>query len=509
MSRFLLSVLLITLLTSLCQASPYQAILYPEGATLFERKDLASGVDQAVLYLPQVAQPDSLRASLDDESQTSISSVEYSSVLPETQDFIPLRDKIAALKKQLNELDDQAQATQLVLSYWQKQTPKQDASVQEALELSKAIQAQSLAQLQTQSRLNQEKSSIREQIAEAQRQLDEQTGQNSRRWKVTLQLSAPLKNATSVHYDYRIRQAGWSSSYSLNALPREKRIEWIWNGQIVQTSGQNWPEIRILVATAEPVFSLTPPDNSPWVLSEIRPQPRPAMKTLANRQYMAAEAMLDDEVATSAPLPQRRAGQIFDLYDLGRLSLASGKAAIVNIRSGRWGAEFSYLTRPLQTEQAFLMAEVLLGDDVVPLPEGNASIQLEGVHVGQRSFSLAGKQELKLSFGNDPAIAIDVKTAHVAGSRGLLSKNETYSWNWSVTLKNNKSIPVRLTVEDSLPHSSHDRIVVKEQFTEPLPEKTDDGLLSWQFDLASGNVQKLTFGYQVSYPEDMQIDKGR
>ena len=69
MSRFLLSVLLITLLTSLCQASPYQAILYPEGATLFERKDLASGVDQAVLYLPQVAQPDSLRASLDDESQ--------------------------------------------------------------------------------------------------------------------------------------------------------------------------------------------------------------------------------------------------------------------------------------------------------------------------------------------------------------------------------------------------------------------------------------------------------
>ena len=108
-----------------------------------------------------------------------------------------------------------------------------------------------------------------------------------------------------------------------------------------------------------------------------------------------------------------------------------------------------------------------------------------------------------------PQIAIDVKTAHVDGSAGLLSKNETYSWNWSVTLKNNKSIPVHLTVEDSLPHSSHDRILVKEQFTEPLPEKTDDGLLSWQFDLASGNVQKLTFGYQVSYPEDMQIDKGR
>ena len=224
---------------------------------------------------------------------------------------------------------------------------------------------------------------------------------------------------------------------------------------------------------------------------------------------LAAEAMLDDEVAASAPLPQRRAGQIFDLYDLGQMPLDSGKPAIVNIRKGHWSAEFSYLTRPLQSEQAFLMAEVLLGDDVVPLPEGNASIQLEGVHVGQRSFSLAGKQELNLSFGNDPGIAIDVKTAHVAGSTGLLSKSSTYSWNWNLTLKNNKSIPVRLTVEDSLPHSSHDKIEVKEQFSEPLPEKTDDGLLSWQLDLAPGNEQKLTFGYQVSYPEDMQIDKGR
>ncbi len=510
MFRFLLSVLLFMLLSSLCQASPYQAIIYPDGATLFDRKDLASGLDQIDLYLPQVARPESLRASLEKGSKVSISSIEYNSVLPETPDFKPLREKIADLKKQLADRDDQAQATQLTLTYWQKQTPHQDASVQEALELSKAIHSQSLTQYQALSRLDLERSTIREQIAEAQRQLDEQTGQNKRLWQVTLHLSAPLKSAASILYDYRIRQAGWSSSYSLNAVPGEKRIEWNWNGQLVQTSGQNWPGIHVLIATAEPAFSLTPPDNSPWVLSEIRPQPlRPAMKTLANRQFLAAEAMLDDEVAASAPLPQRQTGQIFDIYDLGRLPLDSGKPAIVNIRNGHWTANFSYLTRPLQSEQAFLMADVLLDDDVVPLPEGTASIQLEGVHVGQRNFSLAGKQELKLSFGNDPAIAIDVKTAHVAGSTGLLSKSTTYSWNWTLSLKNNKGIPVQLTVEDSMPHSSHDKILVKEQFTEPLPEKTDDGLLSWQLELAAGHEQKLTFGYQVSYPEDMQIDKGR
>jgi uncharacterized protein (TIGR02231 family) len=504
-----IAILLFLGLALTCQASPYRAILYPEGATLFEQQKLAAGTSNITLDLPQVARPDSLRVTLGPEIEAAgISAVSYRSELPEQPGFEQLRAKIAELKEQLTQTEDSIQAAELALDYWRKQEEIPVSSLDEAKTLSTLIRSESQSLLQDISQTKREQTQLQQQQTEAEKQLQELTGNAKRVWRVDLQLSAPLQRATTLDYDYRITKAGWKSTYRLNAVPIDGRIEWSWHAEITQTTGSNWDNVALEVATSEPVFTLTPPDNSPWILREREQTLYRETAKMMVRTQLATDSVEAEAPIAEAAQPQRTEGQLFDIYDLGRLDIGSGKPVRIQIRSGHWPAEFSYLTRPLQSPQAFLTAKPTFADDFLPLPSGTATLQIDGVHVGRRTFALNERQDVAISFGSDPGINIEVATAHVAGNAGLLTKKETYNWNWEVTLTNNKSTLVDLRVEDSYPHPAHDDIEIEERFTSPLPSE-EDGLLSWQLELAPGAQQTLNYGYRVSHPEDMDVSLGR
>jgi uncharacterized protein (TIGR02231 family) len=503
-------ILLFLALAATCHASPYKAILYPRGATLFEQQQLAAGTSRVILNLPQVANPESLRTYLGPEAEaTRITSIESRSVLPEQPNFIPLRAKIDELKTQLTQAADRIQAGELALSYWQKQEAVPTANnLTEAKALSELIRSESQALLLDISQIKAEQTQLQQQLDEAERQLREQTGNAKRIWQVELQLSSALPQATQLYFDYRINKAGWQSTYRLNAIPQDGQVEWSWHAEITQTSGSDWKDVALQVATSEPVFTLTPPNNSPWIIREQQ-----AARYSSNAKMVRTQLMVDAveaEAPAAAPAePVRTEGQLFDSYDLGRLSIASGSPARVQIREGRWPAAFSYLARPLQSPQAFLTAKLSFAEEFLPMPSGTASIQVDGVHVGRRAFALHEKQDVAISFGSDPGIAIEVESAPVAGNKGLIAKKDTYNWNWTLRLTNNKSIPVDLRVEDSYPHLAHEEISIEELFSPPLPDKGEEGLLSWQLELAPGAQQVLSYGYSVSHPEDMEVLLGR
>jgi len=113
-----------------------------------------------------------------------------------------------------------------------------------------------------------------------------------------------------------------------------------------------------------------------------------------------------------------------------------------------------------------------------------------------------------MSFGSDPGITVDVKTAHVAGEKGILAKKRIYNWKWNINVANHKNFAIDLRVEDSYPHAGHEKIVLKELFSPPLPTQQNDQLI-WNLTLPPQGKQQLQYGYQVTYPEDMPVSLGR
>ncbi len=508
--RIILTLIVLLLSTPLAFATPNTITLYPHGAKISEQTKIAAKTDVVTLQLPNAAIPQSLKLKLEKAAKQKIGAIEFESILPDSSRFQKLKDRITKLEDDIAAVDDQLQADQLALVYWKKQQEFPIKTLADARAMGKIIQEESIALLKNSTRLKKKKTTLERQLKEARHELQQKTGNNQRNWRITVKLTRATQKPLLLTYSYRVRHAGWASNYTLNALPGQKQVEWIWTAKIMQQTGVDWKNVHLKIATTEPVFTLTPPQMRPWDIDEKQftgmARGREMLMAMPQKKMMlnAAEPVVaDDEM-----IPVREEGQLFDIYDLGRVDIASGKESRIKIREGSWNADFTYLSRPLLSEQVFLEAKLKFAENFTPLPTGKASIQVDGVHVGQRNFSLHEKQNVKISFGSDPGLVVDVKTNHVAGEKGLLSKKRTYKWNWAISFANNKGQAIDLRVEDVLPHVGHKKIVLEESFSSPQPQKDKDKLI-WALTLPPQGKQQIKYGYSVQYPEDLDVSLGR
>ncbi|MEJ2199681.1 MAG: mucoidy inhibitor MuiA family protein, partial [Desulfuromonadaceae bacterium] len=457
MKRFqLLALTLLLSAPASLWAKPVEVLIFPAGAIVTEETGAAVVDGTVTLSLPQAADPDSLKVSTLDSAAT-LSGLQYESVLETTGDYQQLKDRIEATKTQLQTVEDRRLAKASALELWQGPLGEKFQNAEEYRKLAELMLTNSEQLNLEHSQLVREKKEIEKQLRELERKLAEATSRQKRSWSVRVALQ-DAKARETLHYSYRVRNADWQPVYSLDARPGEKQIRWDWTANVHQHTAADWREVHLLLATAEPVFTLTPPENVPWIIREAAhysPAPAP---TLARSKVSSAFAPVATEMdmAAVAKPPARQAGTLFDIYDLGRQTILAGESYQLNLRQGSWPASFDYLSRPLQSPQAFLSAKLEF-DQLLPLPSGQAAILVEGVFVGKREFSLLEKK-FELPFGNDPQIQIKVTPSREAAEEGLFGGDKSQSWQWQLEITNNKNIPVKLRIEDSLPRIEDKRI---------------------------------------------------
>jgi len=486
-------------------AKPVEVLVFPAGAIVTEQSSAAVVDGIVTLSLPAVADTDSLKVAAVNSTAT-ISGLQFESVLETAGDYQALRDKIEATREQLQAVEDVRQARVSTLELWKAPLGEKFASAEEFRKLADLVLASTEKLNKEQSQLAREKKEIEKQLHELERKLAEATSRQKRSWSVQIALNG-AKSTEVLRYSYRVHSADWEPVYTLDARPGEKTIRWDWTAQVRQKTAADWREVHLLLATAEPVFTLTPPENVPWVIREAHydPAAAPAVGRSGMAEKPEAKVVYDEMAPMGAEEPVRQAGTLFDIYDLGRQTLLAGETYQLNIRQGSWPARFDYLTRPLQSPQAFLSAKLEF-DELLPMPSGQAAILVEGVFVGKREFSLLEKK-LDLPFGNDPQIQIKVTPARETAEAGLFGGDKSQAWHWHIEITNNKNLPVALRIEDSLPRIEDQRIKLTETVSENVSQ--EEHLAKWEIELPPGARKTIDYGYKIKYPGDMQVELGR
>lgn len=506
MNRLILVALTLLLATpAALLAKPVEVLVFPSGAIVTEQASVAVTDGTATLTLPAVADPNSLKIAAQQSSAT-VSGLQFESVLEPPGDYQQLQKQVEATREKLQGVKDRLEARERALSLWQAPLGGEFQSAAEYQKLAELVLANSEKLKLEHSTLTKESREIEKELRELERKLAEATNRQKRTWAVTVTL-AGAKPSETLRYSYRVRGATWAPVYILDARPAERSVRWDWTANLRQQTGADWQDVQLLLATAEPVFTLTPPENQPWIIREVRTYP--ATQSIALGKSVGAAApqmeMIQDSFADAEEPPARRSGTLFDIYDLGRQSVKAGKNYQLNIRMGSWPAEFDYLARPLQSPQAFLLAKIEF-DELLPMPSGQATVLVEGVFVGKRPFSLL-ENKLDLSFGNDPQIAIKVTPTREADEAGLFGSDRSQAWQWQVAITNNKNIPVNLRVEDPLPRIENKQIELVETLTGK--QDKDEHLAKWEIELPPGGKKTLDYGYKIKYPGGMQVDLGR
>ena len=160
---------------------------------------------------------------------------------------------------------------------------------------------------------------------------------------------------------------------------------------------------------------------------------------------------------------------------------------------------------------AFLEASFKQNEDA-PLLPGRVAIYRDGVFVGRGVMMAAAKDEtVRLGFGADDKIKIErTVVKRNEGSAGLIvTTSKTDERSFKTTVRNGHDFPIRIAIEDQLPVSESEEIVVEmlPSTTPPTATNLRDkrGVLEWAFEAKPGEVRDIGLAWRVRYPKDKSI----
>lgn len=160
-------------------------------------------------------------------------------------------------------------------------------------------------------------------------------------------------------------------------------------------------------------------------------------------------------------------------------------------------AEYNYYAVPKLSKDVYLVASIPNWKRL-DLLDGTVKLFLNNMYMGE-SFINARQTEdtLNLSIGKDKDLAVDRKDMRTYSSKNLIKTSDKVEREWMITVKNNKTESVKVTVEDQFPVSTMDdiKVVLVDNGGAEVDEK--EGKLTWKLNLKPGEKKELKFSYSV------------
>lgn len=183
--------------------------------------------------------------------------------------------------------------------------------------------------------------------------------------------------------------------------------------------------------------------------------------------------------------------------------LTDYKKTDVKIKSIEVKANYNYHIIPKLQKSVFLEAGIPDWNSYHFL-NGNAKIYLKGKYIGHTQIDTDHLSDtLHLQLGKDKDIQVkrtyEEELSHKVTGVSKIKETITYS----ILVKNNKPVPVRLTVKDQIPITTDKDISVellnKKESQAQLDAKT--GQLTWYIDLKPKESKEIQFSYLIKYPK--------
>lgn len=231
---------------------------------------------------------------------------------------------------------------------------------------------------------------------------------------------------------------------------------------------------------------------------------RAAKSESAPMMMYDAEYLMEEKVNIAATAVIRQTTFEFKVDDPYTVK-STGQHELIDLMEYKVESNFVYYSAPKMATPAFLTARLLDWESLNFL-SGEASLFFEGKFIGKTVLDTqAAKDTLSLSLGTDKGISIEREKLKNYTSKSFIGGNRKELNAFKITVKNNKSVAVDITVEDQVPVSTHEDISVEVLEFSKAEYNEETGKLKWQLKLQPGEHRELEFKYEVKYPKDKYI----
>lgn len=395
-----------------------------------------------------------------------------------------------------------------------------------------------------------------------EKQLNELRGARGRQSKtVTVRISLTTPGRLEVALRYSIPNAGWSPAYTARLRSTDRAIDLSYFGVVQNGTGEDWNNIALTLSTARPSLGGGAPELQPWVADIVRA--RPVMASFTSGSTVGSPDMVGENRLILSPVDAEQARRMADLPLLGNnvLSLETLKpgktvrppsppaeidaglmAADVDanitsatfkipvsvsvagnnvsqkvaIKDARLAATLQFQSTPRILEAAFLSASANNTTDY-PLLAGPMNTYLDDTFVAVSNLkTVMPGEKFELALGADEGIAVKRRLVNrFAEETGLTNKTHRITYEFLVTLTNNKTTTERIVFKEPTPQPRDERIVVKllspqekEIGTSNNPKeimREENGRIAWRVNLKPGEKREFTLKLSIEYPNNVAI----
>jgi uncharacterized protein (TIGR02231 family) len=356
------------------------------------------------------------------------------------------------------------------------------------------------------------------QIAALQKQVADKLGsQQLPSGEIYVTVSSEKQVTGKLTLSYVVGNAGWYPSYDIRVDDIKNPVSISYKANVFQNSGVDWKDIKISFSNATPWIAGDMPVLYPWFIDYyIPPQPvyRGVVQSAGVKKSKAPELMeiaVEDNAEMAkeaAPLiVEKKIGETTVTFDVAAPCTvpADGKMQTVEIQRLTAPAEYKYITVPKIFQFAYLTANIADWAKL-SLQSGEATLYFENSFVGKSNVNVSQLTDtLTLSLGTDNSIIVKREKRVDFTSRKTIGSNKTETYSFLVTVRNNKPVPIKLTLNDQIPVSSNSGITVDPVELSGGRHNAQTGEIRWDLEINKQESRQIILTYSVKYPKDRTV----
>lgn len=325
-------------------------------------------------------------------------------------------------------------------------------------------------------------------------------------------VESKVRTTVSLGIDYVVTRAGWKPLYDFRVKGSEENVDVVYKAQIRQLTGIDWENVNLKLSTYNPALGATKPELEPWYLNLSEPVRK--RKPISLNESIGVGG--DNLLGLSAPTPtvdsfnwtvQTVETSLAVEFPIDiSYTIPSGESGqTVEIKSFKLPAVYQDYTAPKLVQAAYLVGRITDFDDK-NLISGPVNIYSDGNYVGETFLDMNSTEDtLDLSLGRDNRVTVERVPIKEFRKKGFLGNTRTETFAYRINIRNQKEQPVTIVVEDQIPVSQTNQIVVDMLDVGDAQKNDSNGVLMWKLSILPGETQTLEFKYFVKYPKSRSV----
>ena len=184
---------------------------------------------------------------------------------------------------------------------------------------------------------------------------------------------------------------------------------------------------------------------------------------------------------------------------------SDNKTNTIKFRETELKAAYEYRAIPKLSKNVFLIGKVSDWYQA-DLIDGEANVYLENSFVGKSRINTQQFSDtLDISFGIDNNISVNREKIKDYSESPFLGSTKKETFAWKLTIRNNKTYPIKAKLYDQVPISSTKEIQVETVELSGGIQNPNTGKVQWDIDLNPNETKQMILKYTIKYPKSKTV----